>query len=189
MLRKQLKDIASVTTGYTFRSGIKSTSGDKLKVLQAKNIRGPLVVAKEDFDITGVQAYNKNALINPGDVVITSRGKFQAAVVETNEQILASSSVFIIRPNYTEIDSYYLAIYLNSLPAQKTLLQLATGGSIRSLLRIHLESLLIPIPYIEKQKTITKLYLNIEQQQTVLNHMSNTLNNIFESSLFNILNN
>jgi len=91
MQRKmKLKEIADIIAGYTFRGAIISDPEGSLYVLQAKNIKGALVITDEGLTKTSFETSHTNAFVKDGDIVIGSRGVFRSAVVRSEEKIICS---------------------------------------------------------------------------------------------------
>lgn len=158
---KQLKEVAEVILGYTFRSKLeKQTDGDVL-VLQARNIIEDLLIREDDLLRVDLGNNRTNAFAKNNDVVLSSRGSFKAAVMKTDSSsIVASSSVYLLRLITDRVLPEYLAIYLNSDFAQKQIKEKITGVVINALLKRNVEELEIVIPNIEVQKKVISIYYN-----------------------------
>jgi restriction endonuclease S subunit len=173
-----LKDIAFVTTGYSFRNAIKNDPYGNIAVLQAKDIKDNIQINKSLLDTIQLPPSSKSSLIKSGDVVLSSRGNYRAAVIETSNDIVASSSVFVIHDINPCVDPFFLAIYFNSPEGQASLTKITSGGSIKSLLKQHLEHVTIPLPSISKQRQIVTLYKNIALQKRLLQKKAELLTEI-----------
>jgi restriction endonuclease S subunit len=185
----KVRDIAKITTGFTFRKDMGINRNGILPVLQAKDISKEIIINATLLEKTIYNPTNSEAFLQPGDVALTSRGKFKAAVYESDIEALASSSIYIIRLNNSQVLPKYLAIYLNSKIAQGDLTKLTTGGSIQSLLKLHVEYLEIPIPPQSIQQQIVSLYENITQQQKFLQRKMELIIGVSEAALQSIISN
>jgi restriction endonuclease S subunit len=129
------------------------------------------------------------------DILIVSRGSglgsFRSTVFTSSQKnVIASSSVHIIRINDVTVLPKYISLWLNSSEGQKLLLQIVTGGSyIQSILLKNLAELEIPIPPIHTQKSIVALEENIKQQQKILDRKKEIKENIINATFNNLIKN
>jgi restriction endonuclease S subunit len=189
IVKKDLKDIAEVIAGYSFRTALKGKEDASLFVLQAKNISDISSVNEENLDGIDFENYRSKAIVKKGDVVISSRGSFRSGSVGLGiKDMIAASSVYILRPKTKNIIPYYLAIYLNSYDGQKQLTESATGAAIKAIRRNDLENITITIPDLEAQKKIVNLYLTGKVLQKKLKRKMELINSINEEAINNILN-
>lgn len=190
--KKDLKDIAEVIAGYSFRTALRSKENASCFALQAKNILENSTVDEENLDGIDFENYRSRAIVKNGDVVISSRGSFRAGSVnlenENTKEIIASSSVYILRLKKEIILSKYLAIYLNSIEGQKKLNERATGAAIKSIRRNDLENMSIVLPSIETQNKIIEIYNTDKELQKSLNKKINLVKDINEIAINKLLN-
>lgn len=185
-----LKNIAEVIAGYTFRTALQGKENASLFVLQAKNIFDDATVDEENLDGIDFENFRSRATVEKGDVVISSRGNFRAGVVSLGiKDIIASSSVYILKIKVDSIVPEYLAIFLNSLNGQKQIGEKATGAAINTILRKDLEDIRIIMPDIETQKKIVRLYHTNKKLQKTLTRKINLINSINEGAINKLLNN
>lgn len=188
MIKKRLKEITEIIAGYTFRTALKTEEGGKNLVIQAKDVTNKLIVDESKLANIKQQSFKTNALVRENDVIISARGKFRAGIFKSNlNNVIASSSVYILRLIDENIKPEFLAIYLNSTIGQKEISKLLTGGAIQTILRKDLEDLSVIIPSLEKQKIVIDLYNNNNQMQKLLNSKKEIINNIAERTITNIL--
>lgn len=188
---RQLKDIATISAGYTFRGAITHSDEGNIYVLQAKNIsKNDYFTSVKSLTRVSMDIPRSNSYIKDNDVLLTSRGSsnFKATVYKANDKkIVASSSVNIIRIKDTQVLPEFLALYLNSSEGQLKLSQIVSGNYIKSLLRKNLEEIKIPIPAIEKQKAMIALNENMRRQEKILERRSQINKNIMSASLRNLI--
>lgn len=188
MNNKNIKDIASVITGYTFRSALKSHKNGLMAVVQAKDILDNLYITRDSLTKIDLQKYQTRAIVKENDIVISSRGSFRASIIRGDTaNMIASSSVYILRIEDKNILPKYLAIYLNTIEGQKKIKEKMTGSVIKTILRRDLENVKIPIPNKETQNTIISLYQNNQAQQKLLNRKKILINQIIESLISKFL--
>lgn len=188
----KLGDIAEIIQGYAFRSAITPVESGDLFVFQAKDlVRGvPFsdvgTLTQIPFVITGHIGY-----IKTNDVLLVARGMkagtFRSTTFKAVEQnVLASSSVHILRVTASNVLPEYLSHYLNSKRGQTDLSDIVTGSYIGALPRRALEQIKIPIPNSHKQKAIIDLYNNIQAQQKILDRKNELKQQIIEATFTNI---
>jgi len=186
-MHKKLKDIAELVSGYTFRDAIKDDPMGSLLVLQGKNVPNDYSIR----DLSGLVRISDDKIRNPyllhqGDIIIVSRisalSSFRSAIFSSNmDNIMPSSSVYVIRIKDADIMPSYVSLYLNSETGQKKIFDLSSGGSyIRTIPIKSLITLEIPIPSIERQQIIVSLCDNIEKQAMIMRRMQDIHKGIME---------
>ncbi|MEI7425938.1 MAG: restriction endonuclease subunit S [Candidatus Moraniibacteriota bacterium] len=187
--KKDLKDIAEVIAGYSFRTALRGKENAALFVLQAKNILDDSTVDESNLDGIDFENYRSKAIVKKGDVVISSRGSFRAGLVSLGiKDIIASSSVYILRLKNNNVTAEYLAIYLNSREGQRQLNESATGAAIRSIRRYELGNIAITLPNMEIQEKIVELYYVNKRLQKKLARKKDLINSISEDAINKLLN-
>jgi len=185
---KNLKDIVNVIAGYAFRTALKQRVDGLMSVIQSKDVLDNLYINKDNLTKINLQKYQSKALIKENDVIISSRGSFKTNIIKGNTtNIIASSSVYILRLKDINIIPEYLAIYLNSIEGQKNIKNKMTGSVIKTILRKDLENLKIPLLNKDMQNKIINLYKNNQAQQKLLTRKKILTNEIVESSISNFL--
>lgn len=185
----KISKIAKTIGGYTFRKTIEPDNHGNVFVLQANNIiNGQNIENINGLIKTSFQGLRTTTFLQKNDVILVSRGSghgsFRAAVfLSDNSNVIASSSLFIIRLIDKDVLADYLAIYLNSLDGQNKLFKIAIGSSFHAIPRKALDDLEIPIPSIEKQKLIINLSINIKEQQKLVDYKYGLIDNIFNKIL------
>lgn len=188
MTSYKLSEIANIVTGYTFRSAIVPDINGNYQVIQAKDVGVGLVFGGDNLTKIMADKLPENTMIQNGDVVLSSRGRYRAAVVKVKVPTIASSSVFVLRVNKNLVSPEYLSIFLNSPSGQSQLEKLSSGNYIKSIPKSNLVNLVIDIPSTEKQKKVSRLYENITRQQELLDKKISLLSTLSESSLLHVLN-
>lgn len=173
---KSLKDIATIQSGYTFRERIQDMPEGNVRVIQAKDVN-----AGDLSDLPAILFTNEAQLLHDGDVLLSIRGSFKALCVHVqNQKMIAASSVMVLRLKDSSTSPDYLAMYFNSLVGQELLRSVATGATISALTKSILLTVAIPMPPSDKQRTMTSLQQNINQQQQLRQQkirLTNTLLN------------
>lgn len=189
-MKRELNTIVEVIAGYTFRTALKNKEKSSLFVLQAKNISDNSCVDEDALEEIDFEPFWSKAIVKKGDIVISAKGSFRAGVIAVgSKNIIATSSVYILRPKNDTILPEYLAIFLNTSLGQKQIIQKATGAMISTILRKDLEHIYINIPDIETQKKIIRLYFIHKKLQKVLEKKRDVLCSMNEGIIHKLLNN
>jgi type I restriction enzyme S subunit len=182
-MHQLLGSIATVLTGYSFRSSLKELPKGEVIVIQAKDIDHQGKITEEGLQKIDRILSLPQTFLKPGDIVLTARGRFHAAIYLIDSPAIASSSVVIIRPDFNAVDGSYLSAYLNSSTGQTSLEKIAIGASVKALQISNLRQLEIPTPPIAKQKKISYLFQNILKQQELCSQKARIQTRIAESLL------
>lgn len=188
-MNNKLKKISSVFAGYTFRTALKDDKNGIMSVIQARDVFSDnLYIDYNNLTKIDFQTTKSNSLVKKNDVLMSARGNFKASVFEGgDENVIASSSSYIIRLKDKNILPEYLAIYLNSIIGQREINKNLSGGTIKTILRKDLEEVEIKIIDLKKQKQIINLYQTSKKIQILLSRKKEIINNINEASIYKIL--
>lgn len=183
-----IKEIADVVAGYTFRGSVPEDNEGSLYVLQAKNIKDSLTFSHQTLTKTNIETSHTKAFAQDGDVVVSARGIFKAAVLRSPQKVIASSSVYLLRlKNTVPMLPEFLALFMNSAIGQKDLSLITTGAAIKLILRKDLENIQVPVVALEQQKRVVALFENIQHQEELLNKRNELNKKIFEAAFQHIV--
>ena len=191
----KLIDIADIYSGYAFRSSIEDNPKGDISILQAKNI-----FANEDFIHTNnllklsSDDIRKPFFLKKGDILLVSRaagiGSFKATIfVSDDNNIIASSSLIVIRIKDNSILAKYLCTYLNSDIGQREIVNTIKNNLYLQFVTISsLSNLKLTIPNINIQKNIILLQENVLEQNKILNRKKEILTNIINNTFTQLIN-
>lgn len=171
-MKTTLKDIASIQTGVF----AKPIQKGEIVYLQAKHFDENGELAEILYpDLNAESKINKH-LLKKGDVLFSAKGTKNFAACYENEEMpaVASTSFFVIRLNDKNVLPGYLTWFLNHPITQNILKGQARGSSIASISKAVLSELEIPVPNIQKQELILKIFKlrnkekNLKQQIEML---------------------
>ena len=164
-MRVSIKDIASIQTGLFAKPLV---LGDVV-YLQSKYFdeQGNLIASLHP-DLL-IEDISQKHLLRAGDVLFAAKGTKNFATVyeEHNLPAVASTSFFVIRFSSSEVLPEYLSWFLNNPNTQIALKAQAMGTSIPSISKSVLEQLEIPIPSIEKQKSVVSISKLLIQEKAI----------------------
>ena len=172
-MQTKITNVADIINGYTFRGAIETIKNSDVFVLQAKDIiQGQNISDTNKLTPIAFKGVRTASFLQKNDVVVVSRGtgagSFRSVVFNSNENVIASSSLLILRIKKKEILPEYVSLYLNSSDGQNKILETVVGSYIHAISRKKFEEeIKIPIPSLEKQESLVKLNQNIKQQEKI----------------------
>lgn len=177
---QEIKNIADIISGYSFRASVSDYPLGDTFLLQSGNIQEDMTLElKKDFKLDFKELKTK-AFTKRNDILLGSKGNPSVGYVETDDKILVSSSIYILRVNDQTVLPKYLAVYLDSTKGRKELNKITLGGYIKGISKTNLEELKIPIPSVEIQKNVISLYENIAKQKGFLERKTKINNEILD---------
>ncbi len=189
----KLSRMARIITGYAFRKSINPDEHGDVFVLQAKDIRFDIITDVYHFISVEDQSFKKDVYLQYNDIVLVSKvldsKVFRSTIFKsTSKNVIASSSIHIIRITDDTIVPEYVLIFLNSPQGQKVISEKISGSYIKTISRSSLGDREIPVPNINEQKKIIELHTNIKEQEILHTKKIYLLQNI-KQSLFNTYDN
>jgi hypothetical protein len=108
--------------------------------------------------------------LHEGDILMPARGDYYPARLCPHLCLptFPSGQINVITPDQSEVDSGYLAWYLNCAEAQNYIKSGTSGTGIQSLSKAKLLSLRVPIPTFKAQRAIASLLaLHLERTSLI----------------------
>lgn len=182
----KLINIAEIISGYSLRASVSEFPLGDIFFLQSGNIQKNMIIELKNDQKLDFKDLKTKAFTKINDILLGSKGNPAIGFVESDDKILVSSSIYIIRVIDKTVLPKYLAIYLDSTRGHNKLNKITLGGYIKGISKTNLEELNIPIPPVDIQNRIVSLYENIIKQKGLLEKRS-TINNEILDSIFNHL--
>lgn len=183
---------STILPGFAFRGAVEADRNGDTYLVQAKDlIRGiPLEESNTLVKISHTAPGNSGRL-QKNDVLLVSRGlkagSFRSTVfVSDASNVIASSSVHIIRVTDQNVTPKYVSAYLNSKAGQIKLSEIIHGSYIGALPRNKLEKIDVPIPSLQEQAAIVALITNLREQEELIDRKRKIQQGIV-SAVFNSL--
>jgi hypothetical protein len=132
IMQVKLREIASTSSGVTFRNRLLPIIDAEWTVIQMKDLCGDNSVAfTEASRING--NYSSLATIQKGDLLFRSRGQVNtAALVEGEyEKVICAAPLIKIRPDLQRVIPEYLRWYINRTTAQNYLWSSQKGTAVK----------------------------------------------------------
>jgi len=169
-MKLNLKKIASIQMGYSFRTRLDFMDQGQISVVQMKDLNNENRVDCKDLMRVGMNTVKKHHLVRPGDIVFRSRGQVTTAaiLVENPGPAVVSAPLLRIRVDQNVVLPDYLVWYINHPFSQALLSSRAKGTSLKMISKQALESLEVTVPPIEKQRAIAELATLANEEQRVL---------------------
>ena len=152
-----LGDIADITTGYPFRSGINDAPSGTVRVIQMRDTSPPATVAWNEAARVEMEKNMEQYLLRDDDILFVMRGgKYYA--IHTGSvpcQAVASPHFFRVRMLKGQaVEPAFLAWQLNQAQAQRYYSTVEAGSAQKSLRTTDFAELPIVLPTRERQHTI-----------------------------------
>ena len=168
----KLKEIADISTGFSFRAKIKHDPDGDTRVIQMSDVDEYQGIMMEKLHLLmNFEPRSDRYFLDPGDVIMVSKGyNINAFVVPGGlGKVVTVNSFLVMKPNRTKVFPDYLAWFLNSKRTQHFFKEMAAGTNVPNLSIKALESLDVHLPSMNKQIQIAELdYL--KRREVFLHH-------------------
>jgi hypothetical protein len=168
--------LTNIRTAYVFRSQVPQEDAEgNVRALAIRNLAGVRPLQWQDLPRIKIDDQLKGYCLQPGDVVIPSRGdRYRAWCFEgADEPVFPLGQLNVITPS-CDLDPHYLAWYLNRASTQAKIALMLSGTSILALTKSSLQSLVIEAPEMSKQRLIADLE-STTQRIALIRHRLNEL--------------
>lgn len=184
-MKLQLKDFCSIKAGYSFRGQPVADENGAFYLLQAKDINSFGEICYHQCIKISTDNIKSITQLSQGEILLTARGSFKAAIFESNKPFVTSNAIFIIDVLKPACYKPYLAIWLNSPACKKQLEKVALlSATTPTLPRNALNELIIDLPSVKEQMEIAETYkLNNKQYA-----LSQEIYNLRKMQLENMMN-
>lgn len=174
MVKTLLGDIKNLSIiGGQITSRVEDKSGasnESINVLIPKAISHGSVEHKNLGDLIIKGELDPKKVTQEGDIVIKLSTPYDACIItKDDEGLLVPSFCAIIRCYEENIDKGYLVAYLNSDVCSSQIKNLVSGASMAILSTGTLKKVNLIIPNLDRQKELSKNYLNTLRKEQLLN--------------------
>ncbi len=172
-MKKSLKQIAQIRSGYQFRGTIQASASGNVRVIQIKDFdpQGRLQLD----GLTKVRVDDaERFLVREGDVLFQSRGRQLHATLIDNplEAVVAVSHFFVLTALPDAILPGYLAWGLNHSEFQRRVSALVQTTSIPWISKTDFETLKLDVPPLDVQNRIVELVMLQSKQQELMSMLA-----------------
>ena len=171
----QLKNIAAVSSGVTFRSRIEASTSGNVRVIQMKDLGEDNLVHLDQTICVNLPKPKPNQLTQIGDIIFRSRGQTNTAAI-LNEEIqnaIIAAPLLRVRPNKKKVASKYLLWWINQPSSQNYLASQSRGTMVKMVSKQDLEDLEVNLPPLDQQYKIAEFFSLSIKEQYLLEEIKN----------------
>ena len=166
---KELKYIAYVQMGLTFRSRLEPISDGNVAVIQMKNLSADNRLDSENLTLIEMQKLKEHHMVRQNDLIFRARGINNTAILVDREvkHTVVAAPLLLVRVSDSSILPGYLCWFIN-LPLSQAFLQShATGTAMRMIGKRALDALEVLIPSLSTQQCIIELSRLVDREQSL----------------------
>jgi len=174
-VKVQLKNIASVQMGYSFRARLEADLSGDVAVIQMKDLRDDHTVDCSDLVRVDMKEVKEHHLVRRGDLVLRSRGLLttSAIVLEDHYNAVVAAPLLRIRVSrHDKISPEYLNWCINQRDAQAFLHSRAIGTAQKMIGKVALDEMEVLVPDMARQKNIVEMASLSAQEQILLHALA-----------------
>lgn len=178
----QLCNIAEIRAGYPFRGSVPNMPDGKCQVIQPKDVFGGGIINEIALRFTP-ERLKPDHLLKDGNILLSSRGEFKAALYKGNNKTIASNLLFVLSVKEKYFLPEYLVFYLNSKSGQAQMTARKNPGTLQAIVRSGIESLDIPSLPIKKQKLLAETYFLLLREKELSQRLAEEKTKLLELAL------
>jgi len=174
-MKIEIKKMATVRMGYSFRSRLEASGNGDVSVIQMKDLSGNNIVDCSELVKTYIERVKEHHLARKKDLIFRSRGHVTTAAILIEDLTKTVVAAPLLRIRITQPDMIlpeYLNWYISQRDAQHFLTSRAKGTVQKMISKRALEDLEVPVPSLERQKKIVQLALLSAREQSLLQQLS-----------------
>lgn len=177
-----LCDIAEIRAGYPFRESVPDMPDGLCQVIQPKDVFGGGIIDKVALRFTP-ERLKPDYLLKNGQILLSSRGEFKAALYKGKEKSLASNLLFVLSVRKKEFLPEYLVFYLNSKSGQAQMAARKNTGTLQAIVRSGIESLDIPSLPLKRQRLLAETYFLLLRERELSRRLTEKKTKLLELAL------
>ena len=175
-MKSYLYNLANVRTGVVLsrkKAQISSYKTIKYNQLSLKCFEDGIQPNKEQIDtFISSQEIDKKYFTKKGDVVIRLRSPNRAIYIDKEDEgLLIHSLLAVIRVHSSQLDSKYLAYFINANKTQQTLKKDIKGTTISMLKTKDIENLKLSLPPLKEQKKLVEFLELADKEKELLKNL------------------
>ncbi len=171
----KIKKLATVQTGYSFRSRLEASPGGDVAVIQMKDLLDDNSVSCNGLLKIDMKVVKKHLLAKKGDLIFRSRGNVTTSAILLEDPGKAVVAAPLLRIRVAKKDLVlpeYLNWYISQRDAQIFLASRAKGTVQKMISKQTIEDLEVSLPPLEQQKNIVELASLSAREQIILNTLA-----------------
>ena len=187
-MKIKLKKIATVQTGYSFRSRLESKNTGAIAVIQMKDLSSTNRVCCDELVRLDMEIPKIHHLVKPGDLIFRSRGLTanSALLADGPGDAVLAAPLLRIRVTSNRILPEYLNWFISQLSAQSYFASCAEGTSLKMISKQSLENLEVFVPTIARQRLIVEIATLAEEEQRVMKALAEKRSQYISTTLMHL---
>ena len=174
-MKVEIKQLATVQMGYSFRSRLEVSCNGDVAVIQMKDLLPDNTVDCNELIRIDMESVKEHHLARRGDLIFRSRGYVTTAAVLLGDPGKAVVAAPLLRIRITKPDEIlpeYLNWYISQQDAQRYFTSRQGGTSGNMVSRKQLEEMPVEVPPLEQQKNIVELASLSVREQVLLRSLA-----------------
>ena len=170
-MKMEIRKLATVQMGYSFRSRLETSESGDVAVIQMKDLLEDNTVGCDGLVRVDMETIKEHHLAQKGDLVFRSRGHLNTSAILLDDPGRAVVAAPLLRIRITQPDivlAEYLNWYISQRDAQRYFTSRQEGTSVNMISRKQLEEMPVAVPPLEQQKNIVALASLSAREQTIL---------------------
>jgi hypothetical protein len=169
-LKVNLRDIAFIQMGYSFRARLEFIDTGRISVIQMKDLTDQNRVDIKALVLVDMEKPKKHHLVKPGDLIFRSRGLTtnSAILLDDPGTAVVAAPLLRIRVKDRKILPEYLNWFISQRPAQIFFKSHAKGTTQRMISKEALEELEVFVPSLDQQRAIVTMASLAEKEQQLM---------------------
>lgn len=166
----KLRDLASISSGITFRSSVKVSEAGNVRLIRMKDLSKDNMVCLEQTARIDYARPRQSQLVMMGDIFFRSRGQTNtAALLERDApDTIFSAPLIRIRPDTQKVAPAFLWWWINQRSSQVYIKSILAGTSLKMVNKEGLEELEVVLPPLERQHKLAEFFRLAMQEQHLL---------------------
>ena len=169
----KLKNLATISSGATFRSRIEASQEGNVQLIQMKDLGADNLVHLASCVRIEHPKPKPSQLAERGDIIFRSRGQSHTAALlnQAAASAIVAAPLFRIRTDQAQIQPEFLLWWLNQASAQAYFASRARGTMVQMISKQVLDELEVPLPALKQQARIADLFNLATREQQILENI------------------
>ncbi len=187
-MKVELKEIAAVQMGYSFRARLEQLETGGVAVIQMKDLTDRNRVACLELARVDLPNLKENHLVQSGDLVFRSRGLSPTSALLTEDPgpAVVAAPLLRIRADRKTVLPEYLNWFINQPPAQAFFTSRAKGTAQQMISKQALDELEVYLPSLALQRQIVELTVLAEIEQELLQKLADKRHHYLSATLMKL---
>ena len=184
----KLHDRAEITTGFTFRSGLKPEPEGNVRVIQTKDLIDDQLNASDSLTKINGFDFKSNHTVKQGDILFRARGHSHTAALIPHDtpNTIVAAPLLHVRVKSEKVVPEYLLWWINQHTSQQYFSRLSEGTNVKKVNTAGLKELEVLLPPIQEQKKIAALMKLDKKEQQILTKLADLKANFMERILMRV---